>query len=60
MAQSFPDLQQLDEAQLNLELAEQYIELGAYDSARELLKNKQAFNAEQQQRSENLLNKIAS
>ena len=60
LAQSFPDLQQLDEAQLNLELAEQYIELGAYDSARELLKNKQAFNAEQQQRSENLLNKIAS
>ncbi|ENX62036.1 MULTISPECIES: hypothetical protein [Acinetobacter] len=60
LAQSFPDLQQLDEAQLNLELAEQYIELGAYDSARELLKNNQAFNAEQQQRSENLLNKIAS
>ncbi|ENX44551.1 hypothetical protein [Acinetobacter sp. NIPH 2100] len=60
LAQSFPDLQQLDEAQLNLELAEQYIELGAYDSARELLKNNQSFNAEQQQRSENLLNKIAS
>ncbi|MCU4580555.1 FimV domain-containing protein [Acinetobacter gyllenbergii] len=60
LVQSFPDLQQLDEAQLNLELAEQYIELGAYDSARELLKNNQAFNAEQQQRSENLLNKIAS
>ncbi|MCH7296474.1 FimV domain-containing protein [Acinetobacter higginsii] len=60
LTQSFPDLQQLDEAQLNLELAEQYIELGAYDSARELLKNNQAFNAEQQQRSENLLNKIAS
>lgn len=60
LAQSFPDLQQLDEAQLNLELAEQYIELGAYDSARELLKNNLSFNAEQQQRSENLLNKIAS
>lgn len=60
LAQSFPDLQQLDEAQLNLELAEQYIELGAYDSARELLKNNPSFNAEQQQRSENLLNKIAS
>lgn len=60
LAQSFPDLQQLDEAQLNLELAEQYIELGAYDSARELLKNNSSFSAEQQQRSENLLNKIAS
>ena len=61
LAQSFPDLQQLDEAQLNLELAEQYIELGVYDSARELLKNSQALlNAEQQQCSEKLLNKIAS
>ena len=61
LAQSFPDLQQLDEAQLNLELAEQYIELGIYESARELLKNSQALlNAEQQQRSEKLLNKIAS
>ena len=61
LAQSFPDLQQLDEAQLNLELAEQYIELGAYESARELLKNSQMLlNAEQQQHSEKLLNKIAS
>ena len=61
LAQSFPDLQQLDETQLNLELAEQYIELGVYESARELLKNSQALlNAEQQQRSEKLLNKIAS
>ena len=61
LAQSFPDLQQLDEAQLNLELAEQYIELGAYESAQELLKNSQTLlNAEQQQRSEKLLNKIAS
>ena len=60
LVQSFPDLQQLDEAQLNLELAEQYIELGAYDSARELLKNSPSFNAEQQQHSQSLLNKIAS
>ncbi|MCH7335545.1 FimV domain-containing protein [Acinetobacter sp. NIPH 2699] len=61
LAQSFPDLQQLDEAQLNLELAEQYIELGAYASARELLQNHQfQLNQEQQQRSEKLLNKIAS
>lgn len=60
LVQSFPDLQKLDEAQLNLELAEQYIELGAYDSARELLKNSPSFNAEQQQHSQSLLNKIAS
>ncbi|RLZ08401.1 FimV domain-containing protein [Acinetobacter sp. 2JN-4] len=61
LAQSFPDLQQLDEAELNLDLAEQYIELGAYASARELLQNHQLqLNQEQQQRSEKLLNKIAS
>ncbi|WP_096911259.1 MULTISPECIES: FimV domain-containing protein [Acinetobacter] len=60
LAQSFPDLQQLDEAQLNLELAAQYIELGAYDSARELLKNTPSLNSAQQQQAENLLNKIAS
>ena len=58
---SFPELQQLDEAQLNLELAEQYIELGAADSARKLLQNKAVtLNAEQQQRAEILLNKIAT
>ncbi|QER40649.1 FimV domain-containing protein [Acinetobacter suaedae] len=61
LIQSFPDLQQLDEAQLNLDLAEQYIELGAYESAQALLQNSQSqFNAEQQQRSQKLLNQIAS
>ena len=61
LIQSFPDLQQLDEAQLNLDLAEQYIELGAFESARVLLENNAlVLNAEQQQRSEKLLNKIAS
>ncbi|MEG0745368.1 MAG: FimV domain-containing protein, partial [Acinetobacter sp.] len=61
LVQSFPDLQQLDEAELNLDLVEQYIELGAYESARELLKSSQTLlNAEQQQRSQNLLNQIAS
>lgn len=61
LAQSFPDLQQLDEAQLNLDLAEQYIELGAYESAQALLQSSQSqFNAEQQQRSQKLLNQIAS
>lgn len=61
LVQSFPDLQQLNEAQLNLDLAEQYIELGAYASAELLLNNSQPlFNPEQQQLSQKLLNKIAS
>ena len=61
LIQSFPDLQQLDEAQLNLDLAEQYIELGAFESARTLLENNSlVLSADQQQRSEQLLNKIAS
>ena len=61
LTKSFPDLQQLDETELDLDLAAQYIELGAYDSARVLLQNdRTSLNAEQQQRSEMLLNKIAS
>lgn len=61
LVQSFPDLLQLNEAQLNLDLAEQYIELGAYASAELLLNNSQPlFNPEQQQLSQKLLNKIAS
>ena len=61
LTKSFPDLQQLDETELDLDLAAQYIELGAYDSARVLLQNDRAgLNAEQQQRAEMLLNKIAS
>ena len=61
LVHSFPDLQQLNEAQLNLDLAEQYIELGAYASAELLLNNSQPlFNPEQQQLSQKLLNKIAS
>jgi len=61
LVQSFPGLEQLNEAQLNLDLAEQYIELGAYESARTLLQNSQSiFDADQQQSSEKLLNKIAS
>lgn len=61
LTKSFPDLQQLDETELDLDLAAQYIELGAYDSARVLLQNdRTGLNAEQQQRAEMLLNKIAS
>ena len=61
LMQSFPDLQTMDEAQLNLDLAEQYIELGAYESARVILQTNQSlFNQDQQQYVEKLLNKIAS
>ncbi len=61
LMQSFPDLQTMDEAQLNLDLAEQYIELGAYESARVILQTNQSlFNQDQQQYAEKLLNKIAS
>ncbi|MBJ9984229.1 hypothetical protein IAE19_02075 [Acinetobacter sp. S40] len=61
LVQSFPELAQINEAQLDLNLANQYIELGAYDSARILLaKNEAVFNAEQRELSKNLLNRIAS
>lgn len=61
LLQAFPELLQMDEIELNLELAEQYIELGAYDSARVLLnKHMVGLSADQQQRSEILLNRIAS
>lgn len=61
LVQAFPELKQLDENELDLKLAEQYISLGAYPSARALLaNNEQKFNTEQQQRAKNLLNRIAS
>lgn len=61
LAQAFPALLTTNEITLNLELAEQYIELGAYDAARQLLaQNQESYSAEQKQHSENLLNRIAS
>ncbi|MCU4410863.1 hypothetical protein KTH85_11010 [Acinetobacter oleivorans] len=58
---TFPELKQLDENELDLQLAEQYIKLGAYPAAHALLaSNEQKFNTEQQQRAKNLLNRIAS
>lgn len=61
LAQAFPALLATNEITLNLELAEQYIELGAYDAARQLLaQNQESYSAEQKQHSENLLNRIAS
>ena len=60
LAQSFPEVLSVNEAQLNLELAEKYIELGAYDSARQLLAEAQEYTSEQRELSQNLLNRIAS
>ena len=58
---SFPELAQVNEIQLNLDLAQQYLNLGAYASVRELLsQNEAAYTAEQRQQSQNLLNQIAS
>lgn len=60
LAQAFPELLSVDETQLNLDLATQYVEFGAYDSARQLLLDTQNLSAEQRQQSQNLLNRIAS
>ncbi|MBI0396042.1 hypothetical protein [Acinetobacter bereziniae] len=57
---SFPELAQVNEIQLNLDLAQQYIHLGAYASARALLsQHESVYTAEQRQQSQNLLNQIA-
>ncbi|MEI2557413.1 hypothetical protein [Acinetobacter pittii] len=61
LLEAFPELKQLDEKELDLKLAEQYIKLGAYPAAQALLaSDEQKFNTEQQQRAKNLLNLIAS
>ncbi len=61
LAQSFPALIDMNEIQLNLELASQYIRLGAYASARELLtQDEHLYSSEQREKSQLLLNKIAS
>jgi hypothetical protein len=61
LAASYPEVVSIDEVDLDLQLAEQYIQLGAYESAKELLtRNESKFSAEQREHSENLLNKIAS
>lgn len=57
----FPELNDTHEASLNLELAEQYIQLGAYASARTLLESKDVeYSVEEQERAKKLLNQIAS
>ena len=61
LVQSFPELLDVNEASLNLDLAQQYIQLGAYVAAREIIAEREAeYTAEQQQRAEQLLNQIAS
>lgn len=61
LVKSFPELAQVNETQLNLDLAQQYIDLGAYASARELLsQNVDQYTTDQRELSQNLLNRIAS
>lgn len=61
LVQSFPELMEVNEADLNLELAQQYIQLGAYAAAREVLAEREAeYTAEQRQQADQLLNQIAS
>ena len=60
LVQAFPELLSIDETQLNLDLAEKYIELGVYDSARQLLNGTQDYTTVQREQSENLLRRIAS
>lgn len=61
LVQSFPELSERSEIAVNLELAQQYIKLGTYDAARELLAEKEAeYSTEQRQQADLLLNQIAS
>ncbi|EOR04523.1 hypothetical protein [Acinetobacter tandoii] len=61
LVQSFPELGQISETTLDLDLAERYIQFGSYEAARQLLAaNSDKFSTEQQHRAEQLLNQIAS
>ena len=61
LVQSFPELLAVNEISLNLELAQQYIQLGAFESAAELLLEQEAeYSAEQLQHAQQLRNQIAS
>lgn len=61
LVQSFPELMEVNEADLNLELAQQYIQLGAYAAAREVIAEREAeYTAAQRQQADQLLNQIAS
>ncbi|MEQ1451333.1 hypothetical protein [Acinetobacter seifertii] len=61
LLEAFPELKQVNENELDLKLAEQYIKFGANQAACNLLQaDEQKFNTEQQQHAKNLLNRIAS
>ena len=61
LVQSFPQLNEVNEIHLNLELAEQYIQLGAFEAAREILVEQEPnYSTEQRQQVEQLLSRIAS
>ena len=61
LVQSFPQLSEVNEIHLNLELAEQYIQLGAFEAAREILVEQEPnYSTEQRQQVEQLLSRIAS
>ncbi|NNH00579.1 hypothetical protein [Acinetobacter sp. ANC 5414] len=61
LIQSFPELIEVNEISLNLDLAQQYIQLGAFESARELLAEQETdYTAEQRQQADQLRNQIAS
>ena len=61
LVQSFPELIEVNEISLNLDLAQQYIQLGAFESARELMAEHEAeYTAEQRQQADQLRNQIAS
>lgn len=61
LVQSFPELMEVNEADLNLKLAQQYIQLGAYAAAREVIAEREAeYTAAQRQQADQLLNQIAS
>ena len=61
LLQSFPDLSKINEIELNLDLAKTYIQLGAYDAAREILLEGDAdYTSTQREVAEQLLNQIAS
>jgi FimV-like protein len=61
LVQSFPELIEVNEISLNLDLAQQYIQLGAFESALELLAEQETeYTAEQRQQADQLRNQIAS
>ena len=61
LLEEFPDIIETDEIALNLELAQKYIELGAYEDAKRLIAEKEdIYNQEQRNQANLLLKQIAS